>query len=313
MGHSDRPRDPLLDAVLPRFSRRHGDAVDLPAARPGHAAIARVWMLGDRYVLRARTLTPTVVPEFRRECTLIERVRGLVPWRLPEPLPADDGELHVALDGALWTLHRAIPGRILCPWQDLHRASDADRIRLVRLLRAMHDATLGRLDATGGSWLCDDVRGRLDGVRDLVAPSVRARLEAAIDRHAARSSRLPASRAAFVHGDFHGGNLLLDDSGAVTGMVDLDWCRAADPVEDLGYLAMMLARDPEAGRPRFDALDDAARDYGLDASAIPAFRDTVALYALFDVHLFRTATDLRDRERYVACQLALLEALCAGA
>jgi len=52
---------------------------------------------------------------------------------------------------------------------------------------------------------------------------------------------------------------------------------------------------------------------GLDGSASQAFRDAVVLYALFDVDLFHTASDLRGRDRYLACQVSLLEAICTEA
>lgn len=290
--------------VLSRFSRACPEAADLPATCPPHAAIARVWMLGDAYVLRARAGGPGVAESFAREQALLERLAPLVTLGLPMPLAADDGQRHVLHDGDLWTLHRALPGRVLRPWQDLHRAPDDERRALLCALRDLHDRTAGRLGDGDGNWLARDAGARFAEVRHLLSQRARARVDRALERH---RGRVPVPAPAFVHGDFHWGNLLVDAGGRVTGLVDLDWCRVADPVEDLAYTAMMLARDYDRGRPRLDDLPRLLGWYGLPSDAGGAFAEAFVLYAMFDVHLFLGAAGLSGRERYVEHQVALLE------
>jgi len=305
-------RDPIVTDVLRRYAKGHPGAAGLPARRPGHAAIARVWLLGDSYVLRARSLSAGTCAEFARECALLDRVRRELPFQLPGNLATDDGEACVLADGALWTLHRFLPGHVLRPWQQLHRAPDDERRRLVETLRVLHDATVGlpaeRQDA---GWLVADAGVRYAEVRESLAPAVRARVETALERHAAHVAALAPSEAAFVHGDFHWGNLLVDDAGRVTAMVDLDWCRIASPVEDVAYTAMMLARDCDGGCPRLDQTDRVISWYGLAPRHRDALREAMILYALFDVHLFTVARELPERLRYVDCQTRLLAGICA--
>lgn len=302
--------DPIVDAVLGRFGRACPDARALPARRPGVNAIARVWLLGDAYVLRARNATPGAAARFDRERALVDRVRPLLPWRFPDPLPADDGRRFVAADDALWTLHHAIPGRVLCPWQSLAAAGEPVRRRLVATLRTMHDATRGRLGPPEPRWLVDDVRRRLATIANRLSSRALTAVNAALDRTAARVADLAPADAAFVHGDFHWGNVLVDDDGHVTGIVDLDWCRVADPLEDLAYTAMMLTRRDDGDAPDPVALDEVLAGYGLPAGRRDAFDDAFLLYVAFDVDLFARADGLDDRDRHLARQVALLEAVC---
>jgi aminoglycoside phosphotransferase (APT) family kinase protein len=335
----DLPSTETPEDVLGRWARGHPDAANLPARRPGHAAIARVWMLGDSYVLRARDLSASTIVDFHRETALLARVRSLLPCQVPTNLPADDGQGFVVADDALWTLHRMLPGRILRPWQDLHHAQEDERRRLVRAMRGLHDATAGLAGLPGDAdWLVVDAGRRYAEVRQTLPGGVRARVETALQRHAGHVAALAPAEAVFVHGDFHWGNLLLDPTDRVTGLLDLDWCRIGSPVEDLAYTAMMLARDcdtlqpPEhagageriaqqsldgagvaSGRsnaPRLEEPERVMSWYGLPQRHHRALHEAMILYALFDVHLFTNAAGLAGRTRYLDCQLRLLEAFC---
>jgi len=273
--------------------------------RPSHAAIARVWVLGDAWVLRARTLRPGAVEAFLRETALIDSVRPRVPFCLPDPVLADTGERFVLTEDGLWTLHASIPGRILHPWQALFRAPRTDRLRLVGLLRDLHDATQGRLGPGDPHGIHRDLRERLDAVRERLSSRATDRLEAALSRVA----DLPGPVAAFVHGDFHWGNLLVDDARRVSGLIDLDDCRVSDPLEDLAYTAMMLIRDYDADRVRFAELGAILAAYRMDPGLGERFADWFALFAMFDVHLFAKARPFPGREDFLAFQVRMVEAL----
>jgi aminoglycoside phosphotransferase (APT) family kinase protein len=296
--------------VLRAFAGRVPGIADLPAKRPEHAAIARVWLLGDEWVLRARTLGPSTHGDFGRELGLVHRARPLLPWCLPMPVTTDDGRPCVVDRDSLWTLHRRIPGRVLCPWQELHRASDGDRRRLVEALKDLHVSTTGRFEPDDSGWFVREIGRRSAEVKNLLTPFAWRRFGQRLDRHRDVARRLESHGTAFVHGDFHWGNLLVDDAGNISGMVDLDWCRVGSPLEDLGYTAMMLGRDCETGRFAPEALDDAARWYGLPESLRDGFVSACTLYAVFDVHLFREARDLPDRRRYLDVQVGMAEAIC---
>src|SRR5690606_8853629 len=49
-----------------------------------------------------------------------------------------------------------------------------------------------------------------------------------------------------LHGDFHFGNVMADESGTVRAVVDWEMATVGDPLLDLGWL---LATWPEPGRP----------------------------------------------------------------
>lgn len=290
----------------------------LPARRPAHAAVAGVWILGPgpspgaaTYVLRSRALDAGTVEAFRRETDLVDRLRGVLPLRLPDPLPADDGRRCVpdAETGALWTIHAALPGRIVRPWQALHLAPDGERRALVVALRALHDATRGRLGPPDPAWIVRDVRARLARAGSMLSARSASRVRAAVDRVEASGRDLDPDRLAFVHGDFHWGNLLVADDGRVDGLLDLDWCRVSDPLEDLAYSAMMLVRNCDGGPWRLDDLDRVVAWYGPGPLDTGRFRDLFLLYAFFDAVLFREATGLPDRERFVRLQLDLIARL----
>lgn len=240
-------------------------------------------------------------------------MRSVLPCQIPTNLPTDDGQGFVVADNALWTLHRMLPGRILRPWQDLHHAGEDERRSLVQALRRLHDATVGLAGPPGtADWLVVDAGRRYAEVRQTLPVGVQARVETALERHAGHVATLPPAEAVFVHGDFHWGNLLLDATDSVTGLLDLDWCRIGSPVEDLAYTAMMLARDCETGFPRLGEPDRVMSWYGLPQRHCNALREAMILYALFDVHLFTNAAGLAGRARYLDCQVRLLETFCSG-
>jgi aminoglycoside phosphotransferase (APT) family kinase protein len=79
-------------------------------------------------------------------------------------------------------------------------------------------------------------------------------------RRLARPLReLPSERPAVVHGDYYDSQLLVDDAGAITGLLDLDGVGWGNPADDL---ASMLGRvwtsgqTGGRGRERFAAYAD---------------------------------------------------------
>ncbi len=296
-------------AVLARYdATRHGICT---AQKPSHAAIAQVWILDDRWVLRARTLDPGSLHAFQQEQALLERTRTVLQIELPRCVRTKDDALHVCHGDALWTLQAVLPGTIVRPWQTLHRASEQERRRLVQSLRHLHDATRGQLGAPDWGWLIRDVSSRLGKLHRLISGAAQQRIATALHRVEEASACFGTDDACFVHGDYHWGNLLVDEAGDVTGLLDLDWCRVAHPLEDLAYTAMMLVRDYDAVEPRLSTLARILGWYGLQARERALFDEYFILYTLFDVHLFRDATELRDRERFFSYQRTLLERLCA--
>jgi aminoglycoside phosphotransferase (APT) family kinase protein len=135
------------------------------------------------------------------------------------------------------------------------------------------------------------------------------RLHVSFQRVNGFSGRYPAGEACFVHGDFHHGNIIVE-RGNVVGFIDLDWCRAGHPLEDLGFTMMMLLRDydtwsPTFRRQRYDELLSLYR-YNSDLSVL---NDYIILYALFDCDCFKNAA-FKSAEDFHTYQKSFLETLC---
>jgi aminoglycoside phosphotransferase (APT) family kinase protein len=307
------PGEETLRALLARFPDAAADAARGSLRAPAHASLAFVWFVADRWVLRGRVDGPAVADELGREQALLERVRPLLPYALPTLRLADAGVPWVRHGGFLWTVHAALPGEVLFPWQALEDAPDDGRRRLLRLLRELHDRTRGRLGAGDPGAVVRTARANAARLGDRLSAGARKRLDKGFARVMYNAVSFELADLAFVHGDFHYGNLLLDEAGRATGLIDLDWARIAHPFEDLGYTAMMLVRRTD-GRPhRVADLERIWAWYGGDEALRILYPDYVLFFALFDVVLFLEAASLPDRERYVRAQLALVEALAAHA
>jgi aminoglycoside phosphotransferase (APT) family kinase protein len=76
---------------------------------------------------------------------------------------------------------------------------------------------------------------------------------AVVDTVLGRAAGVEAAPAGLCHGDFHVGNVLFHE-GRVTGVVDWDHARVADPRADVAYCAMDLAllAGPDAARAFLD-------------------------------------------------------------
>ena len=119
----------------------------------------------------------------------------------------------------------------------------------------------------------------------------------------------PSTKACFVHGDFHHGNILARE-GTIVGFIDLDWCRVGNAFEDLAFTMMMLMRDYETWSTEFrwQRYHAVLHAYGFsdDASIL---NDYTALYALFDCHVFKSAA-FENAADFYEYQKAFLETLC---
>jgi|SRR5215217_921475 len=199
-----------------------------------------VWLVDEQWVFRfpRRTLA---IPGVEREIAALAALAPRLP--LPVPAPVFVGE---PADGFPWPFFgaRFLPGR------EPLGLSAAERAGLARpfgeLLRALHDADVPDLPA--------DPFGRADMA--IRVPKTReqfAALEAeglwhprpsALELLAAAAD-LPAPEPTVVcHGDLHVRHLLVDDAGALTGVIDWgDLCRG-DPSVDLSLVWSLLpARD----------------------------------------------------------------------
>jgi aminoglycoside phosphotransferase (APT) family kinase protein len=216
--------DVEVDAALVR--RLVGDQfpeLELRSLRPlAEGWDNAVWVVDERWAFRFPR-REIAIPGFVRELAVLPRLAPLLP--LPIPTPVFRG---VPAAGYPWPFF----GAPLLPGDELPDANldDAGRIALARplagFLRALHHpATAAAVEPLPADpWGRADMARRvpralecLDELRGLglwrASPSVLRLLESA--------RRLPQPPASvLVHGDLHTRHVLVDDPGAITGMID---------------------------------------------------------------------------------------------
>ncbi len=281
--------------------------------KPPDAKLAAVYIVDDRYVLRSRPLQGDNESRFTAERNLLEAVAGFTGSRFPEYRTAMNGNPFVIRSGSFWTLHSLIPGVTLGNWYELHAAPPhADR-EVLTALRRLHDSTRGRFSEASLSraFFPEMIRSLLGEGSGFLSTHAAQRVEASFLRVEAFSRTYPEEDACFVHGDFHHGNILAMD-GKVAGFIDLDWCRAAHPLEDLAFTLMMLLRNYDAWSPAFQRrrYNELISLYGYTGDA-SILNDYIVLYALFDCDVFKK-TSFENAENYYTYQTQFLEILCSA-
>jgi aminoglycoside phosphotransferase (APT) family kinase protein len=279
MAHED------LDAVLEKFGM--GDELLL-----GAGAESRVYALSDDLVLRVyRGHAGRTIEE--RKALLAALPRHAVSFALPDIV----GE--GAVGGAAYTVERRLPGRSLdTALADLRGGSRADAWRnyldaseaIARL--TIQGGAFGETIGWGGTplrertwtgYLLASIDRSLREIGDTLSRDV-PRFDAALDRVRRRVAALgePAERV-LVHGDFYPQNVMVDDVGRVTGVIDFGGnTLLGDPRMDLASAAMFVAipEVPEADQQ--DAVfvvGEACRRYGAGfAAVVEAYRGYYAIH-----------------------------------
>ena len=279
MAHKD------LDRVLEKFSI--GDELLI-----GAGAESRVYALGDDLVLRVyrgaagRTIT-------QRKAFLAALPRDAVSFALPEIV----GEGMVG--GTAYTVERRLPGRSLdVALADLRGDARANAWRnyldaagaIARL--TIEGDEFGETTGWGGTPLRDrtwtgfllaSIDRTLSDRRDVLSRDVPA-LETALDRVRQRVVALgePAERV-LVHGDFYPQNVMVDDRGRVTGVIDFGGnTLLGDPRMDLASAAIFAAIPEVPEADELDAafvMDEVCRRYGAGFSdVVEAYRGYYAIH-----------------------------------
>lgn len=277
-------------------------------SRPAEDALAQVYILDDRFVLRGRNLDYNTLFRYHKELVLLKKVRKLIPFMLPEPMDSKNGDKWVISDNLLWTMYPIIKGDIVCSWQDVQKASEEQTKKLLGALRKIHDLTIGRFSKSEISNLFrEEIETAFSDVKADISENVIKRVSDSINLVFNQKSDL--NRLCFVHGDFHHGNMIVDGD-KIVGFIDFDWCRVGNPLEDLAFTAMMLLRDYRKGF-RFDEayLDKILGWYGLEPRLKELFLEYLILYVMYDVYVFKHAS-MNNHEFYYRYQLTFLEQIC---
>jgi aminoglycoside phosphotransferase (APT) family kinase protein len=202
-----------------------------------------IWLVDETWTFRFPR-REIVVPGTEREIAVLPELAPLLP--IPVPVPVFVGS---PAEGFPWPFF----GSALLPGRELGEAilDEPARVEagrsLGRFLRRLHDADAGHDLPPDGNRRADmservpKTRAQLAGLEGTGAWQTPASLDALLDE----AERLgPPAVSVVVHGDLHFRQVLADETGRLTGVIDwVDVCRS-DPAIDLSMLWSYL--QPEA-------------------------------------------------------------------
>lgn len=219
----------LLTAQLPRLA-------ELPLrVVPGWGTDNALFRLGDDLVVRLPRVE-WAVGDVAAEQSWLPRLARVVPVAVPAPVA-----LGRPGDGYpwAWSVYRWLPGRSLVPGDVVDDPAFArDLAVAVRSLEQLppDDA---RTATRGGPLAVQDAT-----TRPLLPASAGRVWDAAL------AAPPWAGRPRWVHGDLAPGNLLVDDAGRLSAVIDWGCCGTGDPACDLAPAWTVLG---DAGRSAFRA------------------------------------------------------------
>ena len=229
------PTEAQLRAILTQLLPGSADAsleiqarpVDVPSRHRHGIAVAGDYVIKFAWSVSASRLVLDQAP-------ILTLLAGL---SFPVPVP-----LAVTRDPALLT-YRRLPGKALS-WT-AKTAGDGAPIETIgrqlgELLARLHSpSTLQRLEAAGIALPPPLPQSTPDALRARMFPLLdhgRADRARILVNQVEEALHSPCART-FLHGDFHGHNLLLSNDGLrVTGLLDFEESAAGDPCYDLRYL-----------------------------------------------------------------------------
>ncbi len=246
--HAAPPRLTVGDARAIARSRFgiDGDASELVSERDQNFLVrgeAGAWVLKVSNAAEERAVV-------EMEVAAVEHIAGRDPdLPLPRARPALDGEAVAAVEAGgsrhFVRLIPYLPGRNRRPWEldarAMRQIGDVTG-RVAHALRGFFHPGAGRRIEWDQKHLLD-LAPHAALVRDTER---RALLERVLERFADRvAPALPALRAQVIHNDVTLDNLLLDDDGAVTGIIDFGDMAHTAAILDVPATLQSLVRDRE--------------------------------------------------------------------
>lgn len=278
----------LLTAQLPRWA-------DLPLARVASEGTDNaIYRLGEDMAVRLPRY-PAAAAQVEKELRWLPRLAPHLPLAVPVPLAAGEpGEGYPWP----WSVTRWLSG------EDAHAAPVADVDEAAAAL-ARFVVALRQIDPAGGPGPGEHNFGRGAPLetRDEDVLDALAQLDGVIDVAGARARWERALSApawdgppAWIHGDLHGGNLLVE-GGCLNAIVDFGGLAVGDPACDVMAAWTFL---PPTARPSFRAaldVDDATWERGrgwalsMGLIALPYYRETNPPLAANAIRWIRETAD----------------------
>lgn len=246
----------LADLVL-----AEGRPVDLADAELLVGWENAVIKTGDGWIYRFPRLDRA---EYERELVILKRLAGKLPVRTPDVVWT--GRLNA------FAAYRTIDGAA-ADCEALRRAPNEVRRATARSLADFLVAMHGSLDETEraelgiGTQDPQAIVAELEEALPTLPPPTRDRLRALLAAYQQTELAAPESRPVVLHGDFHFGNLVLDQpTGVVAGVWDFSCVEYGNPASDLRYLIRDRA---ELGEPIADSYAElSGRTLDLDGARL---------------------------------------------
>lgn len=208
-----------------------------------------VFQVGDDLVFRFPRREVAVALALT-EIRVLPALAGSLPLAIPNPQYASLGETGGETGGD-WPFagYRKLPGQTadgLGLTDEQRWACARPLAEFLRTLHGLPSEQVAQLGAPG-----DELR-RLDVLR--LRELAESRIERACERGllneravfdaelAAASSSVPPSTDVLVHGDLHACNVIVDDAGRLSGVIDWGDCHRGDPAVDLAMAHAFLPR-----------------------------------------------------------------------
>jgi hydroxylysine kinase len=151
-------------------------------------------------------------------------------------VPTNDGSTHPVEHGRVVRLLTWIPGDLmLAHWPD-----DAQLVKVGEQLATLSSALASFEHPAAHRTLAFDVRA-IGELRDLLYLAPTPSVGVALDEMEAALPEYEAMPGQVVHGDFHPGNVIVDERGEVSGILDFDDCLYAPRVLDLAIAVSYFA------------------------------------------------------------------------
>lgn len=215
----------LLAAECPSWAR-------LPVT-PVHSTGTdhHVYRLGEALCVRV-PMRPSAAPQLASEAQWLDRIARALPVAVPDVV-------HVGAPGPLlpwpWSVRRWVPGSAIAEAADLTDPRLAEELGAI--IQSLRDVDPAGIPAPGPH---NFGRGCPLAQRDGVTRAALAQLPPELDPapllavwEQALTAPAHAGPGVVVHGDINRGNLVLDQTGRIAGLLDWGGMAAGDPAVDL--------------------------------------------------------------------------------
>jgi aminoglycoside phosphotransferase len=273
------------------------------------AALSDVYIIDDVFVLRSRSLRGNYLKKLENECQLTKLVANKCGLKVPQYMSGENN-LKIFIDNNIgWTLYNMINGKTLCTWYNLYLLSAKNIDEMLKALKMLHSQTKGAVLDDSISFrqniseICCEILAKTDhflltGTINKIKESIRL-----VERY--NMALLPTEKC-ILHGDYHPGNILFNNS-KIVGMIDTENICYGSPLEDLGFTIMMFMRnfqkEFEFDVRRYEYLKKCYNNTIAENAILASF---VLLFALFDLDTFENSASESGLRKYSKYQRSMV-------